>query len=66
MAYISKNNQLIENTTGQVVFKTDIQDELRSMCRTLNLGGGFNGFTPSFFCYDYSITKKSPDELTTF
>jgi hypothetical protein len=33
------------------VIKTSVKkDEGRSLLRHLNMGGGFDGFTPAFFC----------------
>ena len=67
MSYRVIRNKVIEKQTDLVVYKSDIVEDVTRVCRTLNLGGGFNGFTPSFFCEDFPITttKKSPDELTT-
>lgn len=67
MSYRVMQNKVVEKETDLVVYKTDIVDDLTKVCRNLNLGGGFNGFTPSFFCEEYPIskTKKSSEELTT-
>ena len=45
---------VLEETTGQVIksFAADRFSEARAFMRHLNLGGGFDGWTPTF------ITKK--------
>lgn len=48
-----------ESDTDLVMMKTKQKDEARKVARSLNLGAGFNGFTPTFFTYDYSQTKKA-------
>lgn len=67
MSYKVEQNKVVEKNTNLVVYKSDIADNVTSVCRSLNLGGGFNGFTPPFFCNEFPITttKKSSDELTT-
>jgi hypothetical protein len=42
---------VLEETTGQVIksFASDRFAEARSFMRHLNLGGGFDGWTPTFF-----------------
>ena len=47
-----------ESGTDLVIMKTDVKEDARKMTRSLNLGAGFNGFTPTFFTYDYGQTKK--------
>ena len=44
--------EVIETTTDQVIksFPGDKFIEARAFMRHLNLGGGFDGWTPSFFC----------------
>lgn len=41
--------QIVEGTTGLIVQTYNKEREARNMCRNLNLGSGFQGFTPSFF-----------------
>jgi hypothetical protein len=38
---------ILETTTGQIVVEG--KDEAKQLCRHLNMGGGFDGSTPSFF-----------------
>ena len=42
---------VLEETTSQVIksFPGDKFSEARALMRHLNLGGGFDGFTPTFF-----------------
>jgi hypothetical protein len=67
MSYRVIQDKVVEKGTDLVVYRSDVVEDVTSVCRTLNLGGGFNGFTPSFFCEEYPnyTTKKSSDELTT-
>ena len=43
--------EVLETNTDQVIktFPLNKQKEARAFMRSLNLGYGFNGFTPSFF-----------------
>jgi hypothetical protein len=58
MPYKVEQNKIVEKGTNLVVYKSDIVDDITRICRTLNLGGGFNGFTPSFFCVDFNHHNK--------
>ncbi len=57
MSYTVKQNgvlhEVIERGTDLTVAIKNDNESARKLARTLNLGGGFNGFTPSFFCYRY-------------
>jgi hypothetical protein len=44
---------IIEQGTDQTVFVCGCADSARSLCRSMNLGSGFNGFTPHFFTIGY-------------
>lgn len=44
-----KDFDVVEKDTELVVYTTESSKVARSMCRSLNLGSGFNGFTPTFF-----------------
>lgn len=47
--YAHMTYEVVETTTDQVI-KTDMtQSEAKALCRHLNFGGGFDGFTPAFF-----------------
>lgn len=50
-------NDIIEKDTNMVIHSSTDYNESRNICRSLNLGAGFQGFTPSFFTLDYD-TKK--------
>lgn len=54
--YIKEENSLykiIEKDSELVIQETKDKTFARSRCRSLNLGSGFNGFTPPFFCAKY-------------
>lgn len=57
MSYIvqktEKTFDIVEKDNNLIVKTTSDESEARKLCRSLNLGAGFNGFTPSFFCYSY-------------
>ena len=40
---------VVEKDTGQVISTSPTEKASRVTCRTLNLGSGFDGFTPNFF-----------------
>lgn len=42
-------NIVEKETNTTIEIKTRDEQKIRSVCRKLNLGGGFSGFTPSFF-----------------
>jgi uncharacterized FlaG/YvyC family protein len=48
--------KIVESETGQVVRRTPSRKDAKMMCRSLNMGSGFDGFTPDFFTQTY---KKS-------
>lgn len=66
---VSMNYKLVENTndrklydvletsTEQVVASYSEYNEARKFMRFLNLGGGFDGWTPSFFLKTFKIKK---------
>lgn len=39
---------VLETTTDQIVFSHKDREESKKAMRHMNLGGGFDGFTPSF------------------
>lgn len=52
---------ILETTTDQVIksFAGDRFSEARAFMRHLNLGGGFDGFTPTFLLKSFdSVFKK--------
>lgn len=40
---------IIEKQTDHQIVKSSNTDGLKKLCRHLNLGGGFDGWTPAFF-----------------
>lgn len=55
---VTNEYEIIEKDTDSVVFKTKKERKARNLCRSLNLGAGFDGFTPGFF------TLKSKERPT--
>lgn len=56
-SFVSETFNILETPTNQIV-ASDIpayNNQAKSLCRHLNMGGGFDGFTPSFF-----LSKISP------
>lgn len=49
---------IIEKDSELLMTSTRNEKEANKMCRSLNLGSGFNGFTPAFFCYVYKTTPN--------
>lgn len=45
---------VMETATNQIVRSYDGLEPARKVLRHLNLGGGFDGWTPSFFLRDFS------------
>lgn len=40
---------ILEKETGILIDLKISEQEAKDICRKMNLGAGFNGFTPSFF-----------------
>lgn len=56
-------NEIIETQTGNIVASNLDASQAKTSCRHLNFGGGFDGWTPSFFL---GKTKKTFDEDSFF
>lgn len=54
---------VVESETELHIYKSRSQREARNMCRSLNLGAGFDGFTPTFFAL---ANKKGDSEESPF
>lgn len=52
---------VVENITEQTVKSGIPAASAREMTRHLNLGGGFDGFTPAFFLEAFPLFKDSID-----
>ena len=46
---------IFETTTGFIIYSSPEEDKVKSICRFLNSGGGFNGATPTIFCHKVDI-----------
>lgn len=60
------NYDVFETATEQVIGSFADQKDARYFMRQLNLGGGFDGWTPSFFLKDFKkyINKTSKSMYT--
>jgi hypothetical protein len=50
--YVKKRRNVftvVEKDTGLMLKKSSHEKDIREVCRKLNLGGGFDGNTPTFF-----------------
>ena len=63
----NKKYLVIEKNTGHTVYETKTEKEARQMCRSLNLGSGFDGLTPEFFVAKFpdivQVIKKTKKAL---
>lgn len=41
--------EVLETNTNQLIESNMTQAQAKSLCRHLNFGGGFDGWTPTFF-----------------
>ena len=61
MSYKVQNDkakfEIVEKDTSLVVARPANKVEANTLCRSLNLGSGFNGFTPEFFTTIYPEVK---------
>lgn len=55
--YITQVYDIVETPTNQIIASNvpAYLNEAKNKCRHLNMGGGFDGFTPAFF-----LEKLSP------
>ena len=49
---------ILELGTDMFVYYGVKEKDIRDMTRSLNLGAGFNGFTPSFFTEQFKHKKR--------
>lgn len=60
MSYkVHRNNEgsydILEKDTDTVVMLSTVESRARDLCRKMNLGSGFNGWTPEFFNAKYPL-----------
>jgi hypothetical protein len=48
--YMHRTWDVVEIPTGISIKSSLKKEEAKSLLRHLNLGGGFDGYTPTFFC----------------
>jgi len=46
---------VVEKDTEQIIETYNTRDEAKDTVRSLNLGSGFNGFTPAFFTEKWNV-----------
>lgn len=51
--------KIFENSTNQIIKTFKDNKEARKFLRHLNLGGGFDGWTPTFFLKEFELTLQS-------
>lgn len=54
---------VIEVNTGHTIRSGLSVDKARELCRALNFGGGFDGFTPAFFIENNTKISLDSEEL---
>jgi hypothetical protein len=52
-------HEVVETGTRQVIKSDMTKNDAKSLARHLNMGGGFDGFTPSFFLARIPIKENS-------
>lgn len=57
-------HQVLETATEQIIKDFSDKTECRKFMRHLNLGGGFDGNTPSFFLKKIEIKKNKTKKST--
>lgn len=57
-----KEYNIIEKDTDLNVYQTVKESGAREMCRSLNLGSGFNGYTPVFFTQEFKQKERPSTE----
>jgi len=60
--YKDKDYSIIEKDTQLDVFQTAKERHARELCRSLNLGAGFNGHTPVFFTQGFKQKERPSTE----
>ena len=53
---------ILEKDTKLIVALVDKENKARNLCRSLNLGSGFNGMTPEFMTIQHSQKKKKGNQ----
>ena len=56
--------KVIETVTDQIIMTFSYEKEAKDLMRRLNLGDGFDGFTPSFILQKvYSFTENTDNRV---
>lgn len=59
----SELHQILETATEQVIESFPTREEARKMLRHFNLGGGFDGYTPTFMVKNCSKLIKKLESM---
>jgi len=59
---IGDSYSIIEKDTELDIFQVCKEREARELCRSLNLGSGFNGYTPFFFTQGFKQKERPSTE----
>jgi hypothetical protein len=54
---------VVETTTNQIIKTFETQKSAKEYMRHLNLGGAFDGWTPTFILKKFSIPKEKVVQL---
>lgn len=57
-----KEYNIIEKDTNLIVYTEQKENSARELCRSLNLGSGFNGYTPLFFTQSFKQKERPSTE----
>jgi hypothetical protein len=61
MSYILKKTDIayhIYEKSSDILIELNFDEKkAKDLCRKLNLGSGFNGYTPSFFAEKYEVVE---------
>ena len=56
----NKSFRIVEKDTELTVMEKSNEKSARELCRSLNLGAGFSGFTPAFFTESFKQKERPP------
>lgn len=58
----NKGYRIVEKDSELTVMEKSDEKSARELCRSLNLGSGFDGFTPPFFTLEFK-QKERPSRV---
>jgi hypothetical protein len=51
--------KVIETKTDKIIYQSDDEKKARELARKWNLGGGFSGWTPTFFLDEHKFQPQT-------